>query len=205
MFDQKEAYTYKDYLPGFAGSTIREVPGTSIYSVYKPSKITHYQAVAMIADAFMEAVRSPESTPDFDDFMGQKVELSEDKTRLILADITERNNLAYDNLRSLYDDLLRVQNWRMQVQYPQCYARDKTWGDLNKMELDIRDKIRRERKDTSKDIAFNSRDLREGLLEFKVNQRKGQMLDDSLDLESALDSSDPLSYSTDNNSTYGVI
>lgn len=205
MFDQKEAYTYKDYLPGFVGTKIREVPGTSFYSAYKPSKITHYQAVAMIADAFMEAVKSPATAPDFDDLMGQKVELAEDKTRLILADITERNNLAYDNLRSLYDDLLRVENWRCQIQYPQCYERDRTWADLNKMELDIRDKIRRERKDASKDVGFNSRDLREGLLEFKVNTMKSQMLDDSVDLESALDSTPHNPYSTDNNSTYEVI
>lgn len=198
MFDIKEAYTYKDYLPGFVGATIREVPGTSIYSAYKPSKITHYMAVTMMADAFMEAVKSPEKPLDFDDFMGQKVELSEDKTRLILADITERNNLAYDNLGSLYDDLLRVENWRLQIQYPQCYERGRTWADLNKMELDLRDKIRRERKDTSKDVSFNSRDLREGLLEFKVNTRKGQMLDSDPDLESTLE------YPADSNSTYGV-
>ena len=202
MFDLKEAYTYKDYLPGFDGATIREVPGTSFYSAYKPSKITHYQAATMMAEGFMEIARSKADVPEIDNFMGQKVELSEDKTRLILADITERNNLAYDNLSRLYDDLLRIDNWRCQRGYPQIYATDKTWTDLNKMEMQVRNDIRRELKDASKDIGFNSRDLREGLLEFKVNTRKEQMLDDSLDLESSLDSTP---YSTDSNSTYEVI
>jgi hypothetical protein len=202
MFDLKEAYTYKDYLPGFDGATIREVPGTSFYSAYKPSRITHYQAASMMADGFMEIARSKANVPEIDNFMGQKVELSEDKTRLILADITQRNSLKYDNLIRLYDDLLRIDNWRCQRGYPQNYATDKPWSDLNKMEMQVRNDIRRELKDASKDIGFNSRDLREGLLEFKVNARKEHMLDDGLE-SSTIESS--LYNPTDTSNTYEVI
>jgi len=52
------------------------------------------------------------------------------------------------------------------------------------MELQIRDQIRRELKDFAKDIAFPAKDLRESLLEFKLQNQKANMmggLDDVLE------------------------
>ena len=66
MFNEKEAYQYRGYMPDLSGATIREIPGTDRFSVYHPRKITHYQAVQSMAEAFMEAVRHPREQPDFD-------------------------------------------------------------------------------------------------------------------------------------------
>ncbi len=50
------------------------------------------------------------------------------------------------------------------------------------MELQIRDQIRRELKDAAKDTAFPAKDLREGLLEFKLQNQKSQMMMDMNDV-----------------------
>ena len=81
----------------------------------------------------------------FEDFFSQKVELAEDRKDLIMGEISARDRLLEDNITRIYDDLLRVQNWRLARPFPHSYATDKTWSDLNKMELDLRDQLRRER------------------------------------------------------------
>ena len=94
-----------------------------------------------------------------------------------MSEIKDRDSLLKDNIARLYDDLLRVQNWRLERPFPHCYATDRTWTDLNKMELNLRDQIRRELKDAAKDGAFARKDLRETLIEFKQQQQKANMLD----------------------------
>ena len=56
------------------------------------------------------------------------------------------------------------------------------------MELQLRSELRRELKDAAKDTAFPSKDLRESLLESKIQEQKSKMLDDMGGLEIGLDS-----------------
>ena len=172
MLDQKEAYHYRTYLPKLDGATLRVVPGFEYARAYHPRKNTPYT----MADAFMETINNSQNKANFEDFFNQKVELSRDRTGLILDEISGRDSLKCDNLTRLYDDLLRINNWRLQRPYPLNYATDRTWTDLNKMQLQIHDQIRREMKDFARDTSFPQKDLRESLLEYKVQNQKSEML-----------------------------
>lgn len=152
-------------LPGYLQSPREEY----LYNTHNPNL---YTSQAQIGDITAS-------------LFGNKKELSQYKIDLILGDISARDRIRYDNLRSLYDDLLKIDNWRLKRDFPFNYATDKIWTDLNKMELQIRDQIRKELKDAAKDTAFPSKDLREGLLESKINEQKSKMLDG---LEIGLDS-----------------
>lgn len=135
-----------------------------------------------VARSFLESCQNPQGD-DLDDFMGQKVELAEDRTHLILEQICGGDRVKDFNLNSLYEDLLKIGKWRMERPISEYHMKDKTWTDLNKMELQIRDQIRREIKDAAKDLAFPHKDLRESLLDFKKQKTKAQMLD--MDMESS--------------------
>lgn len=181
--DEKEAYHYLNYLQNLKDAKLKIVPGP--YTIgYTPWD----QPAYVTTGAFIQGVQNASLGSNFDDFFKQKVNLSEDRIGLILGEIGGRDSLKYDNLRSLYDDLLRVDNWRLERPFPDNYKKDKTWLDLNKMELQIHDQIRRELKDSARDIAFPNKDLREGLLEFKLqSQKQSQMVEGGLEME--LDSS----------------
>lgn len=176
---QKEAYEYQNYMAQLEGARISVAPFRHYVRAYHPGQMTPYKTAEAMAQMFMEAVREPQQSGDSDDFFGQKLELNQDKTGLILDEIRARNSLSDGNLQRLYDDLNRVENWRLERPFPDNYKQDKTWSDLNKMEMSIRDQIRRELKDTAKDTAFNAKDLRESLLEFKVQNQKADMLKDN--------------------------
>ena len=181
MFDQKDAYNYQNYAPDLTGAIIKIASGMAFYKPKRPNSYTVPQAMA---DAFREGVRSIQTAPDFDDMFSQKVDLAEDRTDLILGEIRGRDYLRYNNLTRLYDDLLKVNTWRLEIPFPENYQKSRTWQDLNKMELQIRDQIRRELKEFAKDIAFPAKDLRESLLEFKLQNQKANMmggLDDVLE------------------------
>jgi len=165
------------------GTRIKTVPGMEYVTVYKPQNM-HYR----MAETFMESAKSSQNNSDFGDFFNQKVELAEDRTKLILGEISARDKLMYENLSWLYYDLFRISRWRTEIPYPQKYFKDRTWSDLNKMELDVRDKIRRELKDSARDLSFPQKDLRESLLEFKIQNQKNQMME-GLDMK--LDSFEP--------------
>ncbi|MFC1829022.1 hypothetical protein ACFL0O_05365 [Thermodesulfobacteriota bacterium] len=188
MFEQKEAYHYMaNYLPGLEGARINIVEGMQYIKTYHPARNGPATMSEQVTQAFMQEAVESQKNADFDDFFKQKVNLSSDRIGLVLGEITQRDNLKYDNLKRLYDDLLKVDNWRLERPYPFNYAKDKTWTDLNKMELQLRDQIRRELKDSVKDTSFPQKDLRESLLEFKVQNQKSQMLEGGLEME--LDSS----------------
>ena len=181
MFEHKEAYHYQNYAPNLAGARIKIAPGMTFY---KPKRPTSYTVPQAMADSFREGLKSINTTPDFDDMFRQKVDLAEDRTGLILGEISGRDYLRYDNLTRLYDDILRVDSWRLEIPFPENYQKGRSWSDLNKMELTIRDQIRRELKDFAKDTAFPAKDLRESLLEFKLQNQKANMmggLDDVLE------------------------
>ena len=183
MFDQKEAYQYNNYMANFNGAKIKVVPFTQYVRAYSLKQMTPYKTAEAMAEMFTQAVKIPQNQQDSDDLFAQKLELTESKTTLILDEINARDNIKYDNLNRLYKDLNRVHNWRLERPFPDNYMQDRTWSDLNKMELSLHDQIRRELKDASKDVAFPTKDLRESLLEFKLQNQKANMLkDDTLEL-----------------------
>lgn len=174
MYDQSDAYHYRNYAPTLAGAAIIPSPSPAFYRPHKPSPYLVPQAMA---ESFREGLKSIDKAPDLDDLFHQKVEIAGDKIDLILGEIQARDRLRYDNLARLYDDLLRVSSWRQEISFPENYQRGRTWSDLNKAELQLHEQIRRELKDAAKDTAFPSKDLREGLLEFKIQERKSRMMD----------------------------
>jgi len=134
MIDQKEAYHYQNYIKRLEKARLRVVPGLAYIHTYSPNKNTPYA----IAETFMEIVRDSQKKSDFDDFFKQKVEMGEDRVHLILGEITGRDNLKYENLARLYYDLSRVDQWRAEMPFSVYYHKDRTWSDLNKMELQLR-------------------------------------------------------------------
>jgi len=178
MMDQKEANYYQTYMPSLEGAKIRIVPNSLNPITYHTPKTSPYET----GKVFIEAVNDPNNTPHLDDIFNQKKELSEDRLDLIFGEINFRETLKNENLAMLYDDLLTVRNWRMERPFPEYYLKDRTWSDFNHMELQIRDQIRRELKDAARDASFPQKDLRESLLEFKLQSQKAQMMEGDLEI-----------------------
>jgi len=184
----KEAYMYSRHLDdiGFFSNTndatIRILPGVFNYlREYDPKRNSAYTMTEEVAKVFMEDAQKPQKESHLEDLSKSEIELSENNINLILGEIQGREMLRDDNIGRLYDDLFRVYNWRHCRPYPLNMATDSTWSDLNKMELDIRDKIRRELKDSVRDTSFPQKDLRESLLEFKTKNTESQSLGDLTD------------------------
>ncbi|MBW2644261.1 MAG: hypothetical protein JRC89_13110 [Deltaproteobacteria bacterium] len=169
------SYQYKNYIPDIEKANIMPVSRVEHISYFIPENRTFY--VSQTASSFMEEAEKNQSMDIIDDFAGHKLEQKKDRTDLVLREIYERYYTRCGNLKSLYDDLLQVSNWRLERPFPDMYAKDRTWSELNRMEFVLHEQVRRERKDFSKDTSFMSRDLRESLLEFKLQNRKNQMLD----------------------------
>ncbi len=170
---------YKDnYTPG-------EQEKNSIVPLilYVPATKSSGYSPYTIANSFIENADNSQSKTDIEDFFEQKVELSKDRINLILTEINTRDTLKYDNLKRLYDDLFKIDRWRIERPFPENYCKDGIWNDLNRMELQIRDQIRRELKDSTRDTAFPQKDLRESLLEFKLKKQKADMIDSTLETE----------------------
>ena len=178
MFDEKEANYYQNYISSFKGAKITVLPTMDFPLNYNVKRKTPY----MLAEYFMKQAEIPGTTSYLDDLFNQKKELSEDRVNLVLEEITGRERLREENLSDLYQDLLRIDNWRLERPIDQYYQKDKTWLDLNKMELQIRDQIRRELKDCARDTSFPQKDLRESLLDFKQQTQKAQMMVEGLDM-----------------------
>jgi hypothetical protein len=175
--DQKDAYLYENQIQNIAGARVRIIPGMTYVAEDRQQGYTPYLGPISVAGSFIENVQNSQTKPDIEDFFQKKVELSGDRVGLILGEIKGRESLNYDNLVRLYHDLFRIDQWRAEIPFPQNYLKDKAWSDLNRMELQIREQVRREAKDFARDTAFPTKDLREGLLEFKLQNQKSKMMD----------------------------
>ena len=176
--DAKEAYRYVGYFKNQHCAKIKTLPTMpAIINPILPDN--HYSK----ASKFMDLSEDKGVSGDFDDFFNQKKELGRDKVNLILDGIYQRETIKYNNLKLLYEDLLRINNWRLERPYPDNYKKDRLWSDLNRSELQIRDQIRREMKDAARDMAFTEKDLRESLLEFKVQAQKNNMFESGMEIE----------------------
>ena len=178
MFDEKEANYYQNYISSFKGAKISVIP-TMDFPIHYNVKI---KAPYMLAEDFMKQAEIPGKTSYLDDLFNQKKELAEDKVNLVLEEITGRERLREENLSDLYQDLMRINNWRLEMPFDQYYQKDRTWSDLNKMELQIRDQIRRELKDCARDTSFPQKELRESLLYFKQKTQKARIMEGGLEM-----------------------
>ncbi|MBC8395039.1 MAG: hypothetical protein H8E17_21020 [Deltaproteobacteria bacterium] len=178
MFDEKEANYYQNYISSFKGAKITVLPTMDFPINYNVKRKTPY----MLAEYFMKQAEIPGTTSYLDDLFNQKKELAEDKVNLVLEEITGRERLREENLSDLYQDLMRINNWRLEMPFDQYYQKDRTWSDLNKMELQIRDQIRRELKDCARDTSFPQKELRESLLYFKQKTQKARIMEGGLEM-----------------------
>jgi hypothetical protein len=183
MTNEKESYHYRNYIQKPEEAKLKTVPEMKYAIPDCVSEKAQYGMVETLEKAFMDDVSSSNEEVDFEDIFNQKVELSQDRISLITGEIMQRDWLRYENLKRLYDDLLRIENWRLKRTWPQNYATDKLWSDMNRMELDIRKQIRQELNIASKDMTFPRKDLREGLLEFKLQNQKKKMVESGLEME----------------------
>ena len=197
---QKEAYLYSDF---FSTQNSRSKPKMyilpSILSYvrhYDPKQHTPYTMTKEMAKVFQSDSTNPQNAPDLEDMAQSEIDIAQSRTDLILGNIKEREDLRNQNLDSLYKDLFRIYNWRNCRTFPETNATDKTWLEFNKMELDIRDKIRRELKDSSKDTSFAGKDLRESLLDHRSKSLESMALD-NVSLDEDIDQMDELNQ-TDN-------
>lgn len=177
MMDQKDAYLYENHIQSLTGSQVNIIPRMPPVAGDNTKRYTPQLDSISAAGSFIKNVQNSPTSADIEDFFKQKIEVSEDRVKLILYEIISRDRLRYENLKQLYEDLFRIDQWRAEIPFPQYYLKDRTWSDLNRMELQIRDQIRREMKDFVRDTAFPSKDLREGLLEFKLQNQKSKMVD----------------------------
>ena len=183
---QKEAYLYSDF---FSTQNGRSKPKMNILPSifnyikrYDPKQHTPYTMTREMAKVFQFDSTDPKNTPNLEDMAQSDIDIAKSRNDLILGDIKDRVCLRDQNLNSLYQDLFRIYNWRNCRHFPENLATDKTWLEFNKMELDIRDKIRRELKDSSKDTSFAGKDLRESLLDHRTKSLESMALDNvSLD------------------------
>ena len=166
------------YQVSLEGAIIRPVPLTPYTPVTDKTYSFQYESSApyLRAQAFMDSAQKSTESFSIDDIFHQKLTLAEDRTSLIINEILEKDNIHKSNLSSLYNELFMIDQWRGQRSFPENYLKDKTWMDLNKMELQIRDQIRREIKDSIRARSFNEKDLREALLDFKQQNQKNQIM-----------------------------
>lgn len=175
-----DAYQYAKYTGMLTtkGAKLTFLPSYTQVIPYTPQ--TFYSTPETNAYRFMESARTESFSGSLDDIFKTKLVHSEDRIALILAQLNERDRLKYDNLKSIYDDLFRVDQFRAQVPHPQNYMTDATWSGLKDNELKLREQIRRELTSSAQDMSFLSNDLRNSLLEFKLQNTKQSMLEDTI-------------------------
>ena len=185
QFNHKKQYLYDNYFSSFNGAKIKPLPAVAYHPIVTIDPVGHesYCTQKRWAESFVDTVNSATGSSSIDDIFNQKLSLTQDRNYLIINEIIEKDDLHKQNLARLYDDIFMVEQWRIQRPHPENYLKDKTWMDFNKMELGLRDQIRRELKDSIKSISFNEKDLRESLLDFKKQSQKNQMMDSMLEDE----------------------
>jgi hypothetical protein len=194
QFNHQDKYLYDNFISSFSGATINPVPQT----VYNPITATDPIVSQTVcapqrwAENFIDTVNSATGSDSIDDLFQQKLSLTHNRTQLILREILNKDAIHKENLNSLYQDLFTVEKLEHERPFPENYARDKTWMDLNKLKLNLRDQIRRELKDAIRSISFNEKDLRESLLEFKKQSNKSQLMGTMFDEDDQKEGGDNL-------------
>ena len=171
---------YHSYLNNLSGAVMRVLQTRP----YIPPAHPDRNAASLAALTFINKPSPNEGQPENSefDFLKQKNELAQGKVQLISADVYERMSLKNDNIKALYDELLLIDNWRLSRPFSESSQKDKVWLDLNKMELKVREQIRRELQDNLRDTMFNKKDLRESVLDYKKLQQKEALFAGGLEM-----------------------
>lgn len=165
--DNNEHYEYRDGIEKLEGSKIKVVP---FWTPCKPA----YTA--------WESVLRPTRT-DSADFPAIKSAKYRDKVDLVLEELLRREKVKYKNLMKIYGDLLDVYQAKIELDPSHFYTKSKAWLDLFGQELNLKKQIRSELRDMYKDTLQASKELRESLLEYKVQAQKYKLfsIEDVLD------------------------
>ena len=165
---RKEAYDYSDYIGNLDGAKVKIVPKDWIYEGRRKGRF--------------EGVMDPTAT-DSADFPAIKKARYRDKVDLVLDELSRREAVKYDNLMRIYGDLLDVYCAKVQLDPTHFYTKSKTWLDLFNQELNLKKQIRSELRDLYKDTSHATKELRESLLEYKVQAQKYKLfsIEDVLD------------------------
>lgn len=173
MNDTAYAYSYPD-MHDLNDACVTIMP--ILENVHPCNVKGHYGWHENLSASFINDVKSEADSDFLDDLFRSKVVQSQDRIGLILEQVKQRQKLASYNIKSIYDDLFRVEQFRSQIPYPQNYNCDSAWSGLNDSELKLRQELRHELNTVAKDMAFLSNDLRNSLLEFKLQNSKSGMM-----------------------------
>ena len=169
---EKERYHYQNYIGNFAGAKVKVLP-TAFYetATYTPSA------------SALDILNEPPGKVEIDDFMALKVGKYRDKVDLIMDELSKRERVKYDNLCSIHDDLLNVYEAKIQLDPSHFYTKSQHWRDLFSQELNLKKQIRSELRDMYRDTQRTGTDLRDSLLEYKIQSQKFKMfsIEDVLD------------------------
>lgn len=109
-------------------------------------------------------------------FLEQKTELHRDRIELLLEQASMLEEVKYQNLSSLYNDLFKLDLMEKERPFPQNYAKDQTWLRLNEDRLRLYDSIRKELREHQKNASFLALKIMDALLEYKSQKSKSQIL-----------------------------
>ena len=170
---EKEAYDYRNYFKGgLAGSKIKVLPSSCyIQEPYVP-----------FVSAY-DLLYNQKSMPELEDPMQLKSFKYRDKIDLIIDDLGRREKIKYDNLCRIHDDLMDVYQAKVSLDPSHFYTKSQPWRDLFSQELNLKQQIRSELRDMYRDTQRASEQLRDSLLEHKIQSHKMKMfsLEDVLD------------------------
>ena len=148
-----------------------------------------YMHAVQSADHYLRGIEDEDESTSIDDLFTFKIAQSRERARLILGDVYRRKKVNERIIESLTHDLVRINNWRLEIPFPKNYYKDQTWLDLNKMEMQIRNEIRAEKSNLFRDTAPLMQELRDALMVNLAEQKNAEAFDVS-DLETLMDIDD---------------
>jgi len=129
--------------------------------------------------------RTPEKTQKAEDVVEVLTidrQLATDKIDHIFDEMLSKNDVTRHNLDMLQRCLLKIDNWRNDLDRPQRYERGRTWMSLNQMEMNVMLAFVQEWNKLRDSMDRQQVDLRDALLEEKLLTKEAKMLDlDGLD------------------------
>jgi hypothetical protein len=113
------------------------------------------------------------------DIFSLKSDQAAERIQLIKGDMRITNHVTEQNLKSLYQELLMLGTWEMQLPFEKVYSKERTWLDLKKMVLDVRKQIREEIRSSARDTAMLRKELRDAILEHRLETKQMRLMDTS--------------------------
>jgi hypothetical protein len=169
---EKEAYDYRNYFGNLAGANAKELSVPWYIQVpYTPFVSAH------------DLLYDKKPMPELEDPMQLKSFKYRDKIDLIIDELGRRDKIKYDNLCRIQSDLLDVYQAKVGLDPSHFYTKSQPWRDLFSQELNLKQQIRSELRDMYRDTQRASEQLRDSLLEHKIQSQKMKMfsLEDVLD------------------------